>query len=279
MDESNEIVVRIVQLDRILSLGSDFIQSYISDSSTQIHYSLGCHYFWHDNFQRAHSRLRECARQLKILSGCPPLVDPGQLRGFTCACAQVRTKRRAAGREGEEEEEGELESEGLCGGRQTLLEKLELCKIRDIEVYYTSGVLCMYKHITSQFNYNSIHLYNLSYTAVCLICLPLFRSLLTCYWSLCIVLTSTESSGTTDPGSDLSLHPPPYVHVAPSRPGPSCRGRPPGTQLKESQAGPQSGQLFPPPPLSGGRVQRREGNSGGSAAPAPVLDPLPLTLC
>ena len=113
------------------------------DSSTQIYYSLGCHYFWHDNFQRAHSRFRECDRQLNLLSRCPPLVDHGQLRGFTSACAQVRTKRRAAGRdapgrEGGEGEEGEMESEGLSGGRQILLEKLELCKIDDIEVYCTT---------------------------------------------------------------------------------------------------------------------------------------------
>ena len=108
--------------------------------TTQIYYSLGCHYFWHDNFRRAHWRFKQCARQLNLLPGCPSLVDPAQLRGFTCASAQVRLKRRVAGREGEDEEEegekGEMETaEGLGGGRETLLEKLELCRINDIEVY------------------------------------------------------------------------------------------------------------------------------------------------
>ena len=49
---------------------------------------------------------------------------------------QVRQKRRVAGenseREDEDEEEEDVEEKGLAGG--TLLEKLEHCRISDIEV-------------------------------------------------------------------------------------------------------------------------------------------------
>ena len=101
----------------------------------QIYYSLGCHYFWHDDISRAHSRFKRCTCQLSLLSVCPSLVDQAQLRGLECACVQVRQKRRVAGENSEredEDEEEDVEERGLAGG--TLLEKLEHCRISDIEV-------------------------------------------------------------------------------------------------------------------------------------------------
>ena len=103
----------------------------------QLYYSLGCHYFWEDDFKRAHSHFKRCARLLDGLPTCPPLVDTAPLKGFLCACAQVRSKLRVRGEDSASEEddveEREEKMEGV--GKDSLLERLEYCRISDLEVY------------------------------------------------------------------------------------------------------------------------------------------------
>ena len=121
---------------------------------TQLHYSLGSHYFWRDNFKRAHSCFKQSRLCLASLSSCPPVVDAAQLHGFVRACQVMRAKVRrktdvTVGTGGEatllwEEEKSEPEKDGDeeeeeedDGGdeEKTLLDRLERCRVSDPEVW------------------------------------------------------------------------------------------------------------------------------------------------
>lgn len=91
-----------------------------SDIHCQIYYSLGCHYFWQDDFKQAHLHFKQCMHLLDSMSTCPSLVDPAQLKGFLCACVNVR------GKESEGDETVEEDGDG-----KTLVERLEYCRIND----------------------------------------------------------------------------------------------------------------------------------------------------
>ena len=102
---------------------------------TQLYYSLGCHYFWHDDFKHAHSHFKQSTRLLASLPACPSLVDSAKLKGFVGACKmiqgrlqnQVNTELMAEEEEENEEEEEEEEE-------KTLLERLEHCRVGEPEV-------------------------------------------------------------------------------------------------------------------------------------------------
>ena len=127
---------------------------YMCVCSMQLHYSLGCHCFWQDDFKLAHSHFKQCASLLE--PPCPSLVNDDQLKGYLCACAQVMAKMKKEGSGGADEggnEEGEgedmmgeveggLRGEGVDLDKQTLLEKLEYCRISDTEV-----TACIHVHV------------------------------------------------------------------------------------------------------------------------------------
>lgn len=59
---------------------------------SQLYYSLGCHYFWQEDFKRALSRFKKSVDLLASLETCPSLVDAAQMKGFMLACRMVQAK-------------------------------------------------------------------------------------------------------------------------------------------------------------------------------------------
>lgn len=100
------------------------VHLYSVNEFMQIYYSLGCHYFWQDDFKQAHLHFKQCMHLLDSMSTCPSLVDPAQLKGFLCACVNVR------GKESEGDETVEEDGDG-----KTLVERLEYCRINDQKVH------------------------------------------------------------------------------------------------------------------------------------------------
>ena len=110
---------------------------------TQLCYSLGCHYFWYDNFKRAHSHFKQSTRLLASLPTCPSLVDAAKLKGFVGACKMilerpqnhVKTEMMTEERNEDEEEDEEEEEKGEGNVEEkTLVERLEHCRVSEPEV-------------------------------------------------------------------------------------------------------------------------------------------------